>query len=114
MLLRVQRSHRRKAAGAIVSIQHARDQVFLKFAPADCKLQQKPDVLVKIYNISDILVTRLKNGVRKNADGGLYNRASGTATMSPGVMVNADSLKKSRRDINLSKLSNSDLAVTYL
>ena len=61
--------------------------------------QREPDALVKIYHISNILVTRLTNGVRKNADGGLYNRASGAATMFPGVVVEVgyrDSLKKSR------------------
>jgi len=74
------------------------------------------DVPFKIYYISNISVTKLRNGVRKNADGALYNRASGTATMFPGVVVEvgyADSLKKSRRDITL-WLNNSDLAVICL
>jgi hypothetical protein len=61
-------------------------------------------------------VNKLENGIRKNADSGLYNRASGTSTMFPGVVVEvgySDPLKKSRRDISL-WLNNSDLAVTYL
>jgi len=53
------------------------------------------------------------NGVRKNADMGLYNHSSGHATMYPGIVVECgfpDSLKKARRDITL-WLNNSDLEV---
>jgi len=63
--------------------------------------------------VLNILVNRLKDGVRKNGDGGVFNRTSGAQTMLPGVVVEvgyADSLKKTRRDIAL-WLNNSDLAV---
>jgi hypothetical protein len=59
------------------------------------------------------LVTALGNGVRKNADMGLYNHSSGKAPLHPGIVVEcgfSDSLNKARRDITL-WLNNSDLEV---
>jgi hypothetical protein len=59
------------------------------------------------------LVTRMRNGVRKNSDMGIYNHSSGNATLYPGIVVECgfpDLLKKARRDITL-WLNNSDLEV---
>jgi hypothetical protein len=70
----------------------------------------------KICDISYISVNNLRNGVRKNGNGGLFNRASGAATIFPGMVVELDysgALKVSRRDISL-WLNNSGIAVTCL
>jgi len=55
----------------------------------------------------------MTNGIRKNADMGLYNHTSGNGTLYPGIVVEcgfSDSVKKARRDITL-WLDNSDLEV---
>ena len=72
-----------------------------------------PAVFVTLSDSLMFLVTRMRNGIRTNADMGLYNHSSGSATLYPGIVVEcgfSDSLKKARRDITL-WLDNSDLEV---
>jgi hypothetical protein len=54
--------------------------------------------------ISKILVTRLENNQRKDADSAIFNHEGGSSTLFPGIVVEtglSDALQKSRRDIRL-------------
>lgn len=61
-------------------------------------------------------MVKLRNGIYKDADQGIYSHESGSPAVYPGLAIEvgySDSQKKSRRDVKL-WLENSDLEVLLL